>query len=202
MSNTLSKIFSGAATWTLGLSGTYFRLLSAPAVVDVTFYRGNQPVASATGMDTGFFCKPDGGFDRVDIYSGTAQTVKVMLLDGDAGYDHFNVDISSAVSALAVTVSGTTSTTIAQSGTVTEATPVSVGTSATLLVAASAARKGIRFFNNGSVNVNIGGSGVTTANGVILLGPGMLWVETDAAPAAWYGVAGTAGQSVRIQELT
>lgn len=178
-------------TWRLGAGGSYFRLTGCPSPVDMTFYRGGVPIATANEMDAGFYFKPAGGFDRVDIYSATAQTVKVMIIDGDGGYDHFNVDITSALANLR----------IEQASNVNDLAAVSVGVAATALVASDAARKGLRFTNAGAVDVYIGGAGVTVAGGAIKIGAGQTWIEDQAAPAAWYGIAGTAGQSVKIQEI-
>lgn len=188
---TTSQVFSGAATWALQTEGDYFRLLSCPTAVNLTFYRNNAVVATITSVDTGFYIKPIGGFDRVDVYSSVAQTVKVMILDGDGGYDHFNVDITSSLANLA----------IAQGNTIAEST-VSVGVTATSLVSASASRKGLRFYNSGTVDVYIGSSGVTTSNGAIKIAAGSLWIESEAAPAAWYGISGSAAQTVRIQAIS
>lgn len=175
--------------WRLQTGGDYFRLVACPSPVDVRFYRQNSEVASASQMDTGFYLKPAGGFDRVDITSATAQTVKIMIITGDGGYDHFNVDIS-----------GAALITVAQAATINDLTAVSVGTTATAL-AAAATRKGLRFTNSGTVDVYIGGASVTVADGAIKIASGQTWIENEAAPAAWYGIAATAGQSVRIQEV-
>ncbi|HYD63325.1 MAG TPA: hypothetical protein VEC35_23415 [Noviherbaspirillum sp.] len=185
------QAMGAGSTWTLQTGGEYFRLVTCPDPVDVKFYRGQVEVASATQMDTGFYLKPAGGFDRVDITSATAQTVKIMVIDGDGGYDHFNVDIS-----------GTATMTTKQAATVNDVAAVAVGLAATQLVAASATRRGLRFFNAGTADVYLGGAGVTVAGGAIKISAGQTWIESEAAPAAWYGISGTAAQSIRIQELT
>lgn len=175
-----SQAFTGAGTWQLQVAGDFFRIISSPDVVDVKFFRQGAEVDSAVAMDTGFWVKPAGGFDRVDITSATAQTVKIMIGMGDGGYDQVAVD---------------------QAVIVTDPSPVSVGVTATALVSAKATRRGLRFTNAGAVAVYLGGAGVTVADGAIRLSPGATWLESDAAPAAWYGISGTAGQSIKIQEL-
>lgn len=184
------QAISAGATWTLQTGGDYFRLVSCPDPVDVKFFRANQEVASATQMDTGFYLKPASGFDRVDITSATAQTVKIMVLDGDGGYDHFNVDIS-----------GAASLSIKQATVINDLAAVSVGVAATAIVAADVTRKGLRLTNAGTVDIYLGGAGVTVAGGAIKVGPGQTWIEDQAAPAAWYGISGTAAQSLKIQEI-
>lgn len=196
-----SQGLDAGGLWQLQSGGDYFRLVACPSPVDVKFYKGGAEVASASQMDTGFYLKPANGFDRVDITSAEAQTVKIMILDGDGGYDHFNVDITSALQAIAVNISGAASMTVAQAATVNDLAAVSVGVAATALVAASATRKGLRFTNAGSVDVYLGGAGVTVAAGAVKISAGQTWIENEAAPAAWYGISGTAAQSVTIQEL-
>lgn len=224
MQQFIQEIQAGG-TWQLQTGGDYFRLVACPSPVDVKFFRAGQEVASAVQMDTGFYLKPVNGFDRVDITSATLQTVKIMVLDGDGGYDHFNVDITSALQDIAVNISGSASMTVAnvpdvhvtnvpdvhitnvpqmtvqQAATITDKVPVSIGVAATAIVAADATRKGLRLTNAGSFDIYIGGAGVTTANGAIKIQPGQTWIEDQASVAAWYGISGTAGQSLRIQEI-
>ena len=178
-------------TWQLQTGGSYFRLVSCPSPVDVKFFRAGQEVASATQMDTGFYLKPAGGFDRVDIASASAQTVKIMVLDGDGGYDHFNVDLTSALSTIRID----------KASTVNDLASVAVGVAATQLCAADSTRKGLRFFNAGTADVFLGGAGVTTAGGALKIGPGQTWLESDASLAAWYGISTAAAQTIKIQEL-
>jgi hypothetical protein len=177
-------------TWQLQSGGDYFRLVTCPLPVDVKLFRHGQEIASAVQMDTGFYLRPAGGFDRVDITSAAAQTIKTMVLDGDGGYEHFNVDFS-----------GAAAVNVTQAAVVNDLAAVVVGVAATALVAADATRKGVRFTNAGTVDVYLGGAGVTVAGGAIKIGPGASWIEDQAAPAAWYGISGTAAQSIKIQEL-
>lgn len=196
-----SQTFAGAGVWPLGVQGQLFRLINTDdgEPVDVTFYRGGSIVASAVGMESGFYAKPAGGFDRVDITSATAQTVKVLVMDGDGGYDRFIVDIASSIGEIGVTLSGDAFVTIKQGATIADTAAVAVGVAATALLAASATRKSARFYNAGTADVYLGGAAVTTANGCIKIEAGQTYIENDAAGAAWYGISGTAGQSVRIQ---
>lgn len=197
-----NQSLAAGQTLELAIIGEYFRLLEVPAPVDVRFYRMGRQVGEAFGMDTGFYIRPAGGFDRVAIESATAQDVRLMVLDGTGGYDHFNVDITSALAALQVDIVGQAEMSVKQGATISDPAAVSVGTAATLIAAASATRKCLRLYNAGAVDVYLGGAGVTTAAGALKIAPGQLWLENDAAPAAWYGIAGTAGQSVRVQEVS
>lgn len=206
----ISQAIGAGGSWRLQTGGDYFRILSSPDPVDVVFYGiSGAEVARATQMDEGFYLRPAGGFAGVLITSATAQTVKIMILQGDGGYDHFNVDITSALQAIAVNISGAAAMDInpgqfvgiQQGDTITDNAAVNVGVAATALAAASATRKSLRFTNAGTVDVYLGGAGVTTANGAIKIAAGQTWVEDDGAAAAWYGISGTAGQSVRVQEI-
>lgn len=219
---TVIQTFTGAANWDLAVGGKWFRLIANPLPVDVIFYRGGQEVYKAEGMEAGFFAVPDGGFDRVTIIVGAAQTVKVAISNGQGGYDgatavisgtvvtqfvapqHVIVDTAPSVNfngSQPIHFNGNQPVIVKQGATLAHAAPVTVGTSATSLLAALATRKAAHFYNAGSVDVYLGGAGVTTANGVIKIAPGQSWLDDNGAAAAWYGVSGTAGQSIRIMEV-
>ena len=196
-----TQAIGAGQTWRMQVGGEYFRLLHCPDPVNVRFYRQGAEVASAQQMDTGFYLRPAGRFEAFEITSDTAQTVRVMVLDGDGGYDRFNVDITSALQDIAVNVTGDAEVVVKQAVTINDQAAVAVGVAATQLLPALATRRGVRFTNAGSVEVFIGGAGVTVAAGAIKLSPGATWVDNEAAPAAWYGISGTAGQNIKIQEL-
>lgn len=177
-------------TWQMQTGGDYFRLVSCPDPVDVKFFRAGLEVASAVQMDTGFYVKPAGGFDRVDITSASAQTIKIMVMRGDGGYDRFNVDIT-----------GEAAMSVRQATTVNDLAAVSIGVAATVIVAADATRKGLRMTNAGAADIYIGSAGVTVAGGAVKIGAGQTWIEDQAAPAAWYGISTAAAQDLKIQEL-
>lgn len=177
---TISNTFAGAGSWQNAIPGRYFRILASGQPVDVNLYQRGIVVYQAEQVDVGFYSLPEGGFDRFEVVSAGAQTVKVAISNGQGGYDATNVTMLLASS-------------------IVDSAPVSVGVAATLLAAANSSRKGLRFYNDGAFDVYLGGSGVTVANGVIRLAPGATYIEDDAAPAAWYGISGTAAQSVRVQ---
>jgi hypothetical protein len=79
------------------------------------------------------------------------------------------------------------------------AAPVAVGQVATKVSDdATLKRLAIRNASDSAI-VALGGAGVTLANAVIFLQPGDVFIETEAAGAAWYGIADGAGASVQIQ---
>lgn len=186
--NTYEQTLAPGAVWVLDSPGDLVRLLDSSAGLDIQITRAGMPMKEAKNILAGFWAKPRGGFSGIRIINGgTAQTVKVGISEGEAGYDR--LQISGGV--------------VFQQGTaITDLAPVSVGVSSTQLCAPDSARESVRFYNAGTVDVYIGGIGVTTSNGAIKLAPGATWIERDGSPAAWYGVAGTAGQSVRVQTVS
>lgn len=185
--NTLQQTFNGV--WPLQMGGKYLRVIAADAEVTVRFFRNGSQSYEASAVGSGFYAIPEGGFDRIDLVSAVLQTVKIAISNGDGGYDVVSV------------VGGVTATLVLATAVV-DTAPVSVGVAATALFAASTTRKSARFYNAGTVNVYLGGAGVTTANGALVLVPGATWIETDAPGAAWYGISGSAAQSVRLQGVT
>lgn len=76
---------------------------------------------------------------------------------------------------------------------------VSVGSTATLIKAATAGRRSITIVNHGTTPVYLGGSGVTTANGVLL--PGTEGASlTLCHTAAVYGITASGTQTVSYSE--
>jgi len=209
--NVLTNVFSGSGTddWNVSIAGNQFLLKDAPTAVTVTFYKNNAEVSAVSELTTGYYVRPDGGFDRIKISSAGAQTVKIIILNGDAGLFGGQATISGTVSVqfaapqhVIVDSSAVVHTIVDQGATIADTAAVSVGTSATSLLAASAGRLSARFYNPGPTDVYLGGSGVTTANGCIKIGSGETWVETDAAAAAWYGIVASGTQSVRVQGVS
>ena len=86
--STFSLPFSGGDKLTLP-SGAKFYLLDSTYPVDIDFLTssGTKLEESAENVEAGFWSAPKGGFGRVQISSATAQTVKVLITRGDAGYD-------------------------------------------------------------------------------------------------------------------
>lgn len=75
--------------------------------------------------------------------------------------------------------------------TVTNGAPVAVTDVAGVLIAASAARRGLRIKNVGANPVAIGGAGVVYANAAVLIQAGETWNENEAPGAAWYCICDT-----------
>lgn len=164
----------------------YIRLESSAVVVRIEDENGRTLTLSQGDSVT--VKKP---FERLYLThdSGVAQPITIIV----------GKDVEKLSAIFSGSVTGSVS--ITQGTTVVDTPPVSVGVAATLLAAADTTRKSIRFQNNGTVSVFIGGVGVTLVNGFELL-PGYGWTEDNAAAAAWYGIASIAAQSVRVQSVT
>lgn len=81
-------------------------------------------------------------------------------------------------------------------------TPATIGTGAAQLLISEPTYKRLRVKNaSASARVALGGSAVTLANAAIILEPGDVWAEDDAAGAGWYAVSDTAGADVRVMGL-
>lgn len=182
---TISQTVNGLLD--LAVGGKYFRLLKTSAPVDVRLYKNGQIVTESLAVDQGYYDQPPTGFDRISITSGSVQAVKMAVTDGTGGYDRLTVDIASNSSA---------------PGNVTESAPVAVATAATLIVALDVSRKGLRIYNAGTDTVYLGGAGITTANACVRIAPGQTILENEAPAAAWYGLAASATQEVRVQVLS
>lgn len=85
--------------------------------------------------------------------------------------------------------------------TIVDAEPVSVST-VPIVVSADASLKILRIRNShATATLSIGGAGMTAANAAIVLQPGDVWEEKDAAGAIWYAVTNGAAIQVKMQGL-
>lgn len=172
--------------WKLQIPGRYFRLLESIGKVRVRILKNGRVASEAENVEAGYWDMPDGGFDGVEIVSAAGpQLVKIGISDGTSGYDRY---------------SGTVNLALATSVTNTGGVPVPASTT-TLLLAANAARKGIRFLHASGPVVYLGGAGVDLANGALKMNAGDLWLEGDAPGAAWYAFADGGAAVVKLQEL-
>lgn len=182
------KVAAGEA-YELATVGDYVRIKQANVELTIENLDSNETVTAMAGDDFQMT-----KFQRLRISHSDSGSQDVTLLVSTGK----KANTTSGINGI-FTMNGAVD--IKQTGTVTDLEPVVVGVAATVLLAASATRKTARFYNGGAVDVYLGGAGVTTANGALKIPAGSAWVEDNAAGAAWYGISGTAGQSVRIQEV-
>jgi hypothetical protein len=85
-------------------------------------------------------------------------------------------------------------------GTKTRTAP-SIGTSATLALAANAARIEATFTNptTNTATISLGLSGVTTATAIVVLAPGDIYID-DASDDAWYAAASSDATTLTVVE--
>lgn len=166
--------------------GDFFRVMKMPQQdLVVIFYRMGAEVARAENVGSGFAEKAPQGFDKIRLSSAIGGVLDfVTRLGSEVRYD------TPPNGAVVIT-----------QGTAVSQAAVVVGVAAVMLASANGDRKSVRVFNNGAADIYLGSGGVTTANGAVRLKPGDVWVEDDGAAAAWYGISGTAGQDVRVQEV-
>lgn len=189
---TYDKQFTAAGTAIFALAARYFRLMSVAVgqVVNVNLYRNGTIVYEAVGVETGFYSVPKEGFDRVEITTAVAQTVKFAVSDGFGGYDKTTDAVSVVGNVSVVPVAG---------GTIANGAAVAVGTAA-VVAAASGGRRAI-YFRAAPTNTDaiyLGSSAVTVANAAIKLNPGDTYIEDNMAAAAWYAISSTAAQSLKV----
>jgi hypothetical protein len=92
---------AAGATLRLGIPSSFFQVMHATDDLDIDFLQSGSRIGRAEGVGQGFRLGPLGsGFHQVDLYSATAQTVKLCFSSGSAP-----VDLSQVVE-----VSGTVST--------------------------------------------------------------------------------------------
>lgn len=77
---------------------------------------------------------------------------------------------------------------------------VSVAVTATQIVAARATRRSVLIVQHGTTAVYVGGSGVTTSNGLLVVGAAGSRVGVPTAGAV-YGIVGTGTQTVSYMEV-
>lgn len=192
---TYDKTFTGAEATPFAIPGRYFRLMLVPTgnTVDVNLYRNGSIVYEAKGVEAGFYAIPKDGFDRFEIVSTVAQTIKFAISDGYGGYDRTvgSVAISGGVS-------------IVRGATLGHAANANVGLSAGQVLSALAGTKAA-YFRADAANtapIYLGGSGVTTANAVIRLNPGDVYIDDTIAEAQWWAISTAAAQTLNVMRGT
>ena len=101
----------------------------------------------------------------------------------------------------AVSVSQVLNVKEVQCPTIVNIAPVTAGLASVALVADATLRR-LRVRNShATATIAIGGAGITLASAAIVLAPGDIWSETDAAGAAWFVISDTAATVVQLQGL-
>lgn len=208
----------------------YIQRCSAGPVLTIDLYRGGD-VQTVENVGKGFKAEPVGGFDAFRIRTTAESVVDFVIADGNVqvqfdeettvgNTDGQAIPIRTPVGEpLEVLFAGVVSPVL---GVVTvdnsnaEAIPVQsqalaiivdhvaavINVGAAQLLVSDATYKRLRVKNaHATARVAIGGVAVTLANAAIILEPGDLWIENDAAGAAWYATSDTAAADVRVMGL-
>ena len=165
--------------------GQYYRILTAVGAVAVSV-NGAISAQRAQGEQQ----HVPAGIQSLRVATATPQTIVVSVTAG--GLDDGRVTQTAPVQ-------------LAQATTLTDQAPIAVGIAATVIIAAAAAgayRYGLRFWNQGTADVMIGGAAITLTSG-IPIPPGGTWVEETGANAAWFAITAAAlTNSISVQVLT
>lgn len=191
---------------TIGGSLLYIQRSSGGAVLDITFHKG-AVTQTVVGVGKGFKAGPVGGFDTITFKAAQDSTVEFIVTDGDvnAQFDDASTiignDDGQAVPIrmpdgvrLPVDLAGGTVTVNASSVELKQLTTLVSKPSANVMKAAAqvmsdATLKRLMFRNASSTaQIALGGAGVTLDSPIILT-PGDIYVESDAAGVAWYAIS-------------
>ncbi|MFA7399115.1 MAG: hypothetical protein WCZ98_01410 [Sideroxydans sp.] len=149
------------------VGGNYFHLLETTAGIDVEFVRNQGVFATARNMEFGFSSRPSDGFEGLVLTSATTQAVKIVVGEGNGGYDRTTGSVQI----------------IGNQGTFTQ-TAKSVTNAAQVAAAANTARKSIEVQNNsaaGVLRVRVDGTAASVSSG-LRLQPGQSYVPQGYVP--------------------
>lgn len=182
MITTIEETWSGLKQF--GLSFRYFRLLET--VNPVTVKLGGRTLNGdevLQDVEAGAWHEAragEGDFAFLQITTQGSEAVKFVISDGRSGYDRLFTAFS-------------------QARTLTLPGNATVGTTEGAVLAAATRSKVVFTADAGNLGeIALGPSGVTLTNSPIVLTPGDSWVDDLAASAAWYAIASTSGQTLRI----
>lgn len=180
---TITETLTAGQWVTLPCDGRFFMLLESAGGVDLRFRgegRGTNDICE--GITAGFKYQAARQMTSVMMRSATGGVVKYAYADGTGGYDRSVIVAEQAVA------------------TDNEA-PVTLGTSAALALAGDATRRRLILtaHRDNAGAIALGGPALTSANAARWLEAGESYIETDAAPAAVYALAETAGDVLCVE---
>lgn len=213
------------------ITGSIFYIKSSTAgeVLTVEFVNGSAQGAKVQNVGKGFKAAPASRFDGVRITASVETQVEFIISDGGIDFA-FNTDdiiignddsralpvrtppgqplmvhLDEALEIGSVTITNDDSEAIPVRHqallAIVPAAPVNVAMVATL-ISADATLRILQIRNSHpTATLAIGGPTVTVADAAILLQPGDIWIESDAAGASWYAISSGPVISVKIQGL-
>lgn len=190
---TIFETFTAGQIKRIQVYASYFRLMeiSAGMRATVRILKMGATRTEAVNVDAGYSFKASEFFDSVEIECTSACTVVFAVSDGEGTYDRVAGEVSILGTVPVSAVKATNLSTPAQ---------VTVGTTVTALTALNGDNVAIYFYADATntEDVCLGNGGVTTANAVIRLKPGDVYIEDVVSGAPWYGIAAAAGQKVNV----
>lgn len=197
-------------------TGLYAALVitGAETTVDVAFKARNQVLEELRTIGRSMQVRSDQPFHAVELKSPIDTVVELVVTNGRVTVDGFQgatVNVTSPTPLLVSNDRGTPGNLLYVSGvslsdapavSITNGTPQACGPVAVVIKTANANAKSLRFSNIGVDPVAIGAAGITWANRCVVLSPGDVWTEDDAANLAWSAIT-DAGKtaSVTVQEI-
>lgn len=184
MARSIDISLQAGVTKKVSAMGRYLTILEAAGPVDVEIEfvgkAGNPEIC--TGLRQGYGENFAEMTNSVTLTSATDQVIKIAY-----GMGQIRMDRSSIISIQAESTDN--------------ADPVTLGTSAALALAGDASRQRVILtaHRDNAGAIALGGPALTTANAARWLEAGESYIETDAAPAAVYALAETAGDLLCIE---
>ena len=186
---TFNYTFSAGENKTFA-GGKFFIVITAGDAINITYLKNfTQVDETAQGITSGYYFESDEGFDTVQVYSATAQTVKAGVSKSGSG--GFNI-----------------SSQIITGGTLDGITPITLGTSFEFLsnstttlftvVAPSSNINGVRV-NTAQVNVYLGGGYIARFMAKTSAPTARNDSSADTICMASSGAAGEGSQMVRME---
>ena len=166
---------------------------TTPIPVSLSSIRINNTAAQPIPVNFAGTVAPVLGVVTVD--NTNAEAIPVQQKPGEK----FEVNVANV--SLPVTIAQTLNVKDVACSAIVNLAPISAGIAAVPLVADATLRR-LRVRNgHATATIAIGGAGITLASAAVVLLPGDVWNETDAAGAAWFVVSDTAATPVQMQGL-
>ncbi len=165
--------------------GNFLRVLSANSAITVRTFRNGQVVTESVDVYSGYAEQFDDGnqFDAVEVYSASAQTVQIVIRNGQVVYyDQAPTGNVSVINPAQATGANTQKT---------------VTSSSASLVAANAARKFLAIQNkdaSGKIYINFGAA-ATFANGILIPAGGYFELNSNMLTAQIFAISDIASNS-------
>lgn len=186
---------------------------TTPIPVSLASIRVNNTEAQAIPVNFAGTVSPVLGVVTVD--NTNAEAIPVLQKPGEAFEVHVNNVAPLAVSLTETKINNSDAQAVpvvpkvgavfsvkdVQCSTIVNIAPVSAGLAAVALVADATLRR-LRVRNgHATATIALGGVGITMATAAIVLAPGDIWNESEAAGASWYAISDTAATPVLMQGL-